>query len=695
MDKRKNNLRFLILVAVCLAINVVCSKVAASLSLPLYLDNIGTILAAVMGGYMPAIVVGFFTNFIGGLSDYTTTYYSIISVLIAIAAAFFANKGFFEKKKPWKLILPILVFVLIGGGCGSLLTWSIYGNTIGEEVSASLANRFYENYISNPFLAQLFADLVIDLPDKVIVTVVSYLILLPIPVKHYPKSHSKIYDKRHIKRFSLGTKLILVVSIAVIAVAATVAFVCYRQFQEYMVQDRSSYSASIAEYAASKIDPEMVDTYISEGESAPGYKETEDILKTIYESADQVEYLYVYKIDEEGCHVVFDMDTPELEGGAPGDLIPFDESFAEYVPSLIAGERIDPIVTNDTYGWLLTTYVPVYDNAGNCVCYAAADISMPDLAQAEKEFAAKIVAMLLGFFTLILALGVTLANVYIINPVNSLAAATEKVDYNNDDARNETVERLKGLVIDSGDEIEHLYHALTKTTQDTVDYITETQRQSEALETLQRAMINVMADLVESRDPSTGTHIKNTADYVQIIVEQLKEEGIYADQLTNEYMVDVVASAPLHDVGKIMVPDAILNKPGKLTDEEFELMKTHTTEGAKVIDDVIHKVGNIKSGYLNEAKNMAHYHHEKWNGKGYPEGLAGEDIPLSARIMAVADVFDALVSRRCYKPPFTFEDAMGIIQKDAGTHFDPNVVKAFVDAQVRVRAVTAETHKEQ
>ena len=160
-------------------------------------------------------------------------------------------------------------------------------------------------------------------------------------------------------------------------------------------------------------------------------------------------------------------------------------------------------------------------------------------------------------------------------------------------------------------------------------------------------------------------------------------------------MVDVVASAPLHDVGKIMVPDAILNKPGKLTDEEFELMKTHTTEGAKVIDDVIHKVGNIKSGYLNEAKNMAHYHHEKWNGKGYPEGLAGEDIPLSARIMAVADVFDALVSRRCYKPPFTFEDAMGIIQKDAGTHFDPNVVKAFVDAQVRVRAVTAETHKEQ
>jgi HD-GYP domain-containing protein (c-di-GMP phosphodiesterase class II) len=268
-----------------------------------------------------------------------------------------------------------------------------------------------------------------------------------------------------------------------------------------------------------------------------------------------------------------------------------------------------------------------------------------------------------------------------------------KFNYNSDDARSETVERLKGLVINTGDEIEHLYHALTKTTQDTVDYISESQRKSEALEMLQSAMINVMANLVESRDESTGTHIKNTAEYVQIIVDELKKEGTpYADQMTDEYMADVVASAPLHDIGKIMVPDAILNKPGKLTDAEYEVMKTHAEEGGKIIEDVIRKVGNIKSGYLNEAKNMAHYHHEKWNGKGYPEGLSGEDIPLSARIMAVADVFDALVAERCYKPPFSFEDAMSIIKKDAGTHFDPVVAQVFINAEERVRKVTEETH---
>ena len=205
-------------------------------------------------------------------------------------------------------------------------------------------------------------------------------------------------------------------------------------------------------------------------------------------------------------------------------------------------------------------------------------------------------------------------------------------------------------------------------------------------------MINVMANLVESRDTSTGMHIKNTAEYVRIIVEQLKEDGVYEDILTPEYMVDVVASAPLHDVGKIMVSDTILNKPGKLTDEEFEKMKIHTIEGAKIIDDVINQVGEVRSGYLYEARNMAHYHHEKWNGKGYPEGLSGEDIPLSARIMAVADVFDALVSSRCYKPAFSFEQAMDIIQKDSGTHFDPQVVKAFVEAEDRVRQVTADIH---
>lgn len=193
--------------------------------------------------------------------------------------------------------------------------------------------------------------------------------------------------------------------------------------------------------------------------------------------------------------------------------------------------------------------------------------------------------------------------------------------------------------------------------------------------------------MVESRDQNTGDHVRKTAAYVAIIMRELRKEHIYEDQLTDEFMADVINSAPLHDVGKIHVPDAILNKPGKLTDEEFEQMKEHTTAGRDIITQAMNTVSDANSTYLAEARNLAHYHHEKWNGKGYPDGLQGTDIPLSARIMAVADVFDALVSRRSYKEPFTFEKAMDIIREGGGTHFDPNVAEAFIRAGDEVRTI--------
>jgi response regulator RpfG family c-di-GMP phosphodiesterase len=200
-------------------------------------------------------------------------------------------------------------------------------------------------------------------------------------------------------------------------------------------------------------------------------------------------------------------------------------------------------------------------------------------------------------------------------------------------------------------------------------------------------MILVLADMVESRDQNTGEHVRKTAAYTGVIMRELKREHIYEDQLTEDYIQDVINSAPLHDVGKIQVPDAILNKPGKLTDEEFEIMKTHTTAGAQIITSAIDMVSEDNSGYLFEARNLAHYHHEKWNGSGYPDHLSGTDIPLSARIMAVADVFDALVSKRSYKDGFPFEKAMAIIKEGRGTHFDPAIVDAFVQASDEVRAI--------
>lgn len=206
---------------------------------------------------------------------------------------------------------------------------------------------------------------------------------------------------------------------------------------------------------------------------------------------------------------------------------------------------------------------------------------------------------------------------------------------------------------------------------------------------MQFNIITVMADIVENRDENTGGHIKRTAKYVDIIGKELMREGKFPETLTESYLKDMSVAAPLHDIGKIHVSDVVLNKPGRLTDEEFDQMKTHTSAGKKLLISAREQIGDFS--YLDIAIDMAGSHHEWWDGnpKGYPEGLSGEDIPLCARIMAVADVFDALISKRCYKTAMPLEKAYQIMKEESGTHFDPIVSEAFFNAQDEIEAALA------
>ena len=194
-----------------------------------------------------------------------------------------------------------------------------------------------------------------------------------------------------------------------------------------------------------------------------------------------------------------------------------------------------------------------------------------------------------------------------------------------------------------------------------------------------------MAAVAETRDPETGGHIKRTQGYVQIIARRLKDDGHFSDVLTDEYLNLLVASAPLHDIGKVGVPDRILTKPGKLTDDEFAVMKRHTEYGR---DIVLHSAQHLEGdNFLLLAGEVAISHHEKWDGSGYPQGLSGSAIPLSGRIMAVADVYDALISNRCYKSGMTHEQAEAILVDGRGKHFDPLVLEAFVVEKEAVKAI--------
>ncbi len=199
---------------------------------------------------------------------------------------------------------------------------------------------------------------------------------------------------------------------------------------------------------------------------------------------------------------------------------------------------------------------------------------------------------------------------------------------------------------------------------------------------LQMSLITTVAELIENRDANTGGHIQRTSRYVEIIARQLKREGKFANILTKKYIEDMVIAAPLHDVGKIHIPDAILNKPGKLDPDEFDTMKTHAAAGGEIIAHIERNTGAME--YLKIAKEMDEYHHERMDGKGYPHGLMGEDIPLCARILAVADVFDAVSSKRCYKEAFSLDKSFSIIEEEAGSHFDKDVAKAFLDCRAEV-----------
>ena len=186
--------------------------------------------------------------------------------------------------------------------------------------------------------------------------------------------------------------------------------------------------------------------------------------------------------------------------------------------------------------------------------------------------------------------------------------------------------------------------------------------------------------MVEGRDKLTGSHIERTTNYINILLNAMLKSGLYDDEIRKWDLETVISSARLHDIGKIVVTDLILNKPDKLTVQEFEIMKTHTVEGEKLIDIIINESG--EGDFLRSARLFAGNHHERWDGTGYPSGLKGEDIPLQGRIMAVVDVYDALVSARPYKKGFTHEKAVEVIKKGSGTQFDPKIVDVFLDVSV-------------
>lgn len=678
-------------------INFILPRTVSHFNLPLYLDNVGTLAAAVLGGYLPGIVVGYLNNIINMQGNPGNAYYVVLSTMIAAVGAWFGTKGWFDKFT--KSLVSIPVFAFIGGALGSILTYLLYGYGMGEGVSAPFARTLMESGKLSIFWAQMISDVTIDLVDKAITVVLAFAIIQLIPDRlkpglrltgwrQAPMSREALHEsKKNITRsWSLRSKMVVIISIIMLCVAVVTTVISYILYNNFAMRQYTYSCTSAARLTAGSLDPDKIDDYLAMDASSPEYKAVESRLGKIRAGNPDIEYIYVYKFMEDGVHVVFDLDTPEVKGQEPGNVIEYEDYLKPHKEDLLKGKPMEALLDDTIYGRLLTVFEPVYNSEGECACYAAADIKVEDIRIACLNYMTKVFSLFIGFYIFILALCIWLIDYHLIYPIAAMTLSARKFAYDTDEALDISVDRLQHLDIATGDEIENLYESLSKTIAETVNYLEDATAKGEEIAHMQHGLIYVLADLVESRDKNTGDHVRKTAAYVRLIMKKMKEKGLYPDILTDEYMEDVANSAPLHDVGKIMVSDTILNKPGRLTDEEFAVMKSHTTAGNQIIASAMSLVSD--SGYLKEAKNLATYHHERWDGSGYPAGKSGEDIPLSARIMAVADVFDALVSKRSYKEPFSFEKAMSIIEEGAGTQFDPQIAKIFVEAGEEAREIS-------
>lgn len=692
-----------ILISACgVLLNTLLSFIMYKIGIPLYFDTLGTIAVAAITGYLfPAICTAVCTSVFCSFFYWPSIYLAFFNAIIAVITVAFVRKYSF--KNIGKFFIYVLAVTVISALSVSVLQFVLNGL---NDNSITAKNAFaFSSAASVPYLFSLcITNFMLYFLEKCFISLFVILLTTFIP-KTFLESFDEaawsqkvisdtarqyINDNQSSMKNPLHKKITLTFVLTSMILVVLTEAIALRLYFDNTKKEKTQMAYSCVNLAADFIDASKIDDYLKYGAETPGYTETQERLTKILKSYDDIAYLYVLRIEENGGRFIF--DTDEVEPYATGQLVPFDSEFEKYLPALYEGKEIEPVISDNILGWLLTIYKPLVNAEGKTVCYVGADVSMRYVAGYMVRFIVKVLLIMAGFFIVIISFTIWSIGNNMSFPISAIAACVDRFSDSTEDQKTleENVKFIRSLDIQSGDEIQKLYDAICRMTLSQTEQIRDIRRLSESTVTMQDGLIITMADMVENRDSDTGAHVQKTSAYVKIIVEGLKRKGYYPQKITPKFMSDVVRSAPLHDVGKINISDTILNKPGKLTDEEFAIMKTHTTAGKEILEKAISTVQG--ENYLKEARNMAAYHHERWDGRGYPEGLHGEVIPLSARIMAVADVFDALASPRVYKPAFPLEKALAILQEGSGSQFDPKCVEVFMDSLDEVKMILKKYH---
>ena len=572
--------QIIILIVIGIVVNRLLADLAIYFKLPLYLDSIGTIVVAVIGGFSPGAIVGFLTNFIGGFVDSSTYYYGTINVMIAVCAGIAARRGAFHHVSRLPMLLGMLMILSIP--C-SVLSYFLFDFKIAENVVTPIATALHEGGLP-VLLSQILADFCTEIPDKSISILVAY-VLIHLTPRWFVKAFDSVSGRSHEDRYrskseihtlkAQVTALLFVSSFALAVVATAVA---YKTYSEAEIHETTLLAESVNR---------LVSDAIQNADST-----------TLHE--------YIHEL--KGKHPRILTITPGMHETGKWDV------------SIVCTEAPNPVCTK---------------------------FSLAAIRISVVLFCTKIFSTLFGLLLAIVFTAILIANRRVVYPIHEMTLEMDHFAYDSSEGRRTSIEQIKGLEVVTGNEI-----------------------------ALQTNIITVLGDMVENRDETTGGHVRRTAAYAELIARQLQRDG-KEPEIDDAFVSTIAVAAPLHDIGKINISDVILNKPGKLTDEEFaEIMLVRASKNLG------------ETAYLKMAKEIAYSHHEWWDGsRGYPERLKGKDIPLSARIMAVADVYDALVSERPYKKAFSVDEAFRIITEDSGTHFDPEVVDAFVKNRETVEQI--------
>ena len=490
------------LVLICLSgiiLNVAGSRLAQSLDSSLFLDTIGTAFIAAVGGYVPGIIVGLFTNLIGSGFDIDEMYFGLVNIIVAVMSTFFFNKGYYEKFS--KVLLTIPAMALATGFFGSL-TEELLKPFDAFKSWHEFFNHFLMNFsgeISDKSLAILITFFLLKLIPSDLKKTFRLVGKMQAPVSPEMRQAIKTHTDFIL---SLRTKIIGILMSITLLVVLFVGAISYKIYQNSTIKDRIRIADGIITMVVNEIDPKRVDEFIELGHQAEGYNDVERRLYRIRNSNSDVKFIYVYKIMEDGCHVVFDLNTAEIEASAPGEIEEFEEAFNPYLDDLLSGKPIVPIISDDTFGHLLTIYKPVYDSTGHCTCYAGIDFSMDAVYNNNRMFISRVILIFSGIVILIFALGLWFIENNIILPINTMAYCARNFAYDSEAAREQNIERIKSLGIKTYDEIENLYDAFLKTTSDSMNYF----------ENLKRSKIQLaVMDELAHKDALTG--LKNKAAY--------------------------------------------------------------------------------------------------------------------------------------------------------------------------------------